>query len=74
MKLRYTAHSLADSDDTLVNAELTVPDDAGHLAVIGALVNAVEQRAVAESGSQTRVIAWRGQDPDPFIWHSWDHA
>lgn len=74
MKLRYTAHSPADSDDAIAQGELTVPDDAGVATVIGTLVNEVEQQAVADPGSQMRVIGWRGNEPDPHYWHTWDHA
>lgn len=74
MKLRYTGHSPADSDDAIAHGDLTVPDDASEVAVIGALVNAVERKATADHGSQMRVVGWRRDDDDPFIWHTWDHA
>lgn len=74
MKLRYTAHSPADSDDALVNAELSVPDDASDTAIIGVLVNAVERESGIETGEQVRVIAWHRDEDEPFIWHTWDHG
>jgi hypothetical protein len=74
VKLRYTAHSPADSVHLAARGDLTLPDDASEAAVIGALVNAVERESGIQTGDQMRVIAWRGDDDDPSIWHSWDHG
>jgi hypothetical protein len=72
MKYSYRAYSPADEGDLIAEGEIELPDNAGDIATIGALVSAVEANAATDRGSQVRVIASR--DGEPHIWHSWDHG
>lgn len=74
MRIRYEAYSPADKGEQVAHGDLDVPADAGDTAVTALLVKAVERDAGVELGAQMRVIAWRGDEPDPSIWHSWDHG
>jgi hypothetical protein len=74
MDLVYDAYvAKKDGDEHIVKGgHLKLPDDAGLMAVAGAIENAVERKAVADSGSQVRVVVTR--DGEPFHEHVWDHA
>lgn len=79
MRIRYEAYSPADDlpasgREQVAHGDLDVPADAGDTAVTALLVRAVERDAGVELGAQMRVMAWRGDDPDPSICHTWDHG
>ncbi len=73
MKIFYKVHYPADGD-AIHDGRLELADDTGDTLILNALESEIESEEIVDSGEQIRVYAWRNDETEPFITHTWDHS